>query len=237
LRGAVRLTVDGASFVLEGATRWPNASAFADRVPVLTTIWWEPAAAKRRLLVDRRGADGSGNSRSHDAHRPDASFVQVNTAAAELLHDRVVSVVTAHEPRVIVDAYAGSGSTAIALAKRGARVTAIELDPVAARWVAAHLPDGSRSIVGRVEEELPRTLPADIVVLNPPRAGVDERVTALLRSAIPATPIVYVSCNPATLARDVMRLPAHRVASIASFDMFPQTAHVETVCELIPEVA
>jgi tRNA/tmRNA/rRNA uracil-C5-methylase (TrmA/RlmC/RlmD family) len=58
-----------------------------------------------------------------------------------------------------------------------------------------------------------------------------------LRTAAPATPIVYVSCNPATLARDVLRLPAHRIASLVSFDMFPQTSHVETVCELVPEVA
>jgi 23S rRNA (uracil1939-C5)-methyltransferase len=66
---------------------------------------------------------------------------------------------------------------------------------------------------------------------------VDERVTDVLRGATPATPIVYVSCNPATLARDVLRLPSHRVSSLTSFDMFPQTAHVETVCELVPEVA
>jgi tRNA/tmRNA/rRNA uracil-C5-methylase (TrmA/RlmC/RlmD family) len=48
---------------------------------------------------------------------------------------------------------------------------------------------------------------------------------------------VYVSCNPATLARDVARMPAWRVADVRAFDMFPQTAHVETVCELVPEAA
>lgn len=237
LRAAVRLTADGASFVLEGATRWPNASALVDRVPQLTTVWWEPAGAKRRLLVDRRAADTAGGAAEGAASRPDASFVQVNTAAAALLRDRVVSLVAARDPRLVVDAYAGSGSTAIALAELGARVTAIELDAIAARWVAAQLPAGSRSIVGRVEDALPGALPADVVVLNPPRSGVDERVAETLRTAAPATPIVYVSCNPATLARDVLRLPAHRIASLVSFDMFPQTSHVETVCELVPEVA
>jgi tRNA/tmRNA/rRNA uracil-C5-methylase (TrmA/RlmC/RlmD family) len=49
--------------------------------------------------------------------------------------------------------------------------------------------------------------------------------------------IVYVSCNPATLARDLSRLPRWRIASLQAFDMFPQTAHVETVCELTPEAA
>ena len=49
--------------------------------------------------------------------------------------------------------------------------------------------------------------------------------------------IAYISCNPATLARDIARLPGYRIASVAAFDMFPQTAHVETVCELVPEAA
>jgi tRNA/tmRNA/rRNA uracil-C5-methylase (TrmA/RlmC/RlmD family) len=49
--------------------------------------------------------------------------------------------------------------------------------------------------------------------------------------------IAYVSCNPAPLARDVARMPGYRIASLVPFDMFPQTAHVETVCELVPEAA
>jgi len=65
---------------------------------------------------------------------------------------------------------------------------------------------------------------------------VDERVAATLQS-VPPRAIVYVSCNPATLARDVQRLPGFRIATLTSFDMFPQTAHVETVCELVPEAA
>ena len=80
-------------------------------------------------------------------------------------------------------------------------------------------------------------LPADVVILNPPRTGVDERVTGTLAVTASSRAVVYVSCNPATLARDVQRLPRHRIASLASFDMFPQTAHVETVCELVPEDA
>jgi 23S rRNA (uracil1939-C5)-methyltransferase len=63
-------------------------------------------------------------------------------------------------------------------------------------------------------------------------------VTAALTAATPALrAIVYVSCDPATLARDVSRLKGWKVARITAFDMFPQTAHVETVCELVPEDA
>ena len=147
-------------------------------------------------------------------------------------------MVSAYAPQKIVDAYSGSGETAIEFARAGAKVTAIELDSDAARWCALHLPEGSVSVRGRVEEALPRALPADAVVLNPPRAGTDRAVTEILEQ-LPNKPrvIAYVSCNPATLARDIARMPGYRIASLVPFDMFPQTAHVETVCELVPDAA
>jgi len=234
LRGAVRLTEGGASFVLEGGSHWPTVEAFADRVPAVRTIWWEAAGGRRRLLSDRRTEPGSAAAGA--VRSPDASFVQVNPAAATLLHDRVISLVLTHTPATVVDAYAGAGATAIALAERGVVVTAIELDVEAGRWVAAHLPIGSRTVIARVEDALAAALPADVVLLNPPRAGIDERVTSALRN-VPPRAVVYVSCNPATLARDIQRLSGFRIASVASFDMFPQTAHVETVCELVREAA
>jgi 23S rRNA (uracil1939-C5)-methyltransferase len=135
----------------------------------------------------------------------------------------------------VIDAYAGGGDTAIPLAADGVAVTAIELDRDAVTGFAGRLVPPSRAIVGRVEDHLSRALPADVVILNPPRAGVDARVTTALESATaPPRAIVYVSCDPATLARDVARLPRYRVADVRAFDMFPQTAHVETVCELVP---
>ena len=120
------------------------------------------------------------------------------------------------------------------------RVTAIELDRDAARYAGERLPEGSRSIAGAVEARLDSALPADVVVVNPPRGGLDPRVPALLEVAAsgalgePPRGLLYVSCNPATLARDLGRLPSWRLRSAEAFDMFPQTAHVETVCELVP---
>ena len=76
------------------------------------------------------------------------------------------------------------------------------------------------------------------MLLNPPRTGVDERVTSTLesrRSEVRA--LFYVSCDPATLARDLARLPGYRLVGVRGYDMFPQTAHVETLCELVPEAA
>jgi 23S rRNA (uracil1939-C5)-methyltransferase len=89
-----------------------------------------------------------------------------------------------------------------------------------------------------VEDVLAGALPADVVLLNPPRTGVHEQVSVALQSAeSPPRALIYVSCDPATLARDLSRMPRYRVVGLEAFDMFPQTAHVETVCELVPEAA
>jgi 23S rRNA (uracil1939-C5)-methyltransferase len=69
------------------------------------------------------------------------------------------------------------------------------------------------------------------VITNPPRTGMDERVTAALERLAPSR-IVYISCDPATLARDLTRMPGFRLTRAVAFDLFPQTAHVETVARL-----
>jgi len=225
LRGAVRLLGERsarAAFVLEGARRWSAHGEFFARAPSLAALWWVPDGGTRRLLHDRRETRGPG-----------ASFAQVNPEVAERLAAFVIAAAMAHTPATVVDAYAGSGEVAAALAGRGVRVTAIELDPEASAWSATRLPAGSHTVRARVEDALDGALPADVVLLNPPRAGVDARVTARLDAARDVRAIIYVSCDPATLARDVARLPAWRIARLTAFDMFPQTAHVETVCEFV----
>lgn len=152
-----------------------------------------------------------------------------------MLHAYVVDRALRYAPATAVDAYAGTGATAALLAERGVRVTAIEADRDAAAVARERLPRGARVEVGRVEDILGAVPPADVVLLNPPRGGLAATVTAMLGRMLPAPrAILYVSCDPATLARDVARLPGYRVARVDCFDMFPQTAHVETVCELVP---
>jgi 23S rRNA (uracil1939-C5)-methyltransferase len=225
LRGAVRLVGEReATFVLEGGAEWATVEAFAAAVPSLVGIWWQPERQRRRVVHERsRAAAG-------------ASFEQVNAEVADALRAHVLDRAAQHRPATVIDAYAGSGATAIPLARAGARVTAIELDRDAAAVCREGLPAGSQSLAGRVEALLPAALPADLVLLNPPRTGVDAAVTSALESARPRA-ILYTSCNPATLARDVARLPGFRIATLVGFDMFPQTAHVETVCELVRESA
>jgi SAM-dependent methyltransferases related to tRNA (uracil-5-)-methyltransferase len=230
LRGSIRLTDDGLVFVLVGGARWPNAPDFFESIPTLAVVWWENEEGARKLIGDRRPP--------RSLQPPSASFGQINPAVAGDLRQHVIRLVSSYSPTSVADAYSGTGETAIAFAEAGAKVTAIELDNDASRWCALRLPEGSVSMRARVEEALPSVMPVEAVVLNPPRTGVDARVTEILQNA-DAKPkvVVYVSCNPATLARDIARLPAYRVVSLVPFDMFPQTAHVESVCELVPNAA
>ena len=231
LRGAVRLLDSGFSFSLEGGRSWPARDRFCAAVPTMSELWWAPEGQSRRLVQSHAAKDQAG-----------ASFTQVNSGVALALREWVLTLAARSQPATAIDAYAGTGDIAVGLAKQGSRVTAIEIDRDAARLCAGRLPKGSRAVAGAVEDHLAEALPADLVILNPPRAGVHERVTSLLAQAAADTgsepaaakSIIYVSCNPATLARDVRRLVGFRVRSIRGFDMFPQTAHVETVCELTP---
>jgi 23S rRNA (uracil1939-C5)-methyltransferase len=231
LRAAVRLLPGGFSFTVEGALKWEAHELFFAAIPTLSELWWQPQGKSRRLLRTRSAGEQAG-----------ASFAQVNSGVAAELRDWVLTLAIAGKPQTAVDAYAGSGDFAAALAERGVRVTAIERDRDAARVSATRLPEGSRIIAAPVEDALADALPADVLILNPPRAGLHARVPPLLspstengrdRGPSPRT-VIYISCNPATLARDLRRIGGYRVKSLRGFDMFPQTAHVETVCELVP---
>jgi 23S rRNA (uracil1939-C5)-methyltransferase len=225
LRGSIRITSGGPTLLMMGGESWAARDQFSAAVPSVSAVWWEPADDKpRRLLYDRR-----------PARAPSASFAQVNAGMAEILAGYVLDRARHLSPRTAVDAYAGAGEGAAALSDAGVAVTAIELDPDASEWSSSILRSPSRAVQGRVEDILPDALPADLVILNPPRAGVDERVTQTLEAnASRIRGLIYVSCNPATLARDIARLPSYGIESVRAFDMFPQTAHVETVCVLRP---
>ena len=226
LRVAVRLLPGGAAVVVEGGGAWPNADRLFRASPSVVELWWKPDHGRMRRLHARDDSHGG------------ASFVQVNARVAERLREHVLERVRSHAPSRVIDAYAGAGGTALPLVSQGTTVIAIELDTEAVARFRDRMPAPSEAIVGRVEDHLEAALPADVVLLNPPRAGVDARVTALLEGVrIAPRAVIYVSCDPATLARDLARMPRYRLAALRAYDMFPQTAHVETVCELVPEAA
>ena len=227
LRGTVRWLGDNAALAITGGTTWTATlvTALEQACPTLAVAYWSPEGAGRRVMWDNRPKPAA----------PPLSFSQVNPAVATELQTDVVRHALAHSPRTAIDAYSGVGQTAQALARSGVVVTAIEMDREAAEWAGQQLTPPSQIIARRVEHAIPRALPADVVVLNPPRAGIDASVARALNASTPLPrAIVYVSCDPATLARDVARLSHYAVTHVAPYDMFPQTAHVETLCELVP---
>ena len=228
LRVTLRLLhAGGLALTVEGGSQWKQNAidALVAAVPSLHAIWWIREDEVRSLRFDRRTVQEAG-----------ASFAQVNPALAELLRTYVIAQVEALHPDAVVDAYAGSGALSARLLRPGRRVTAIELDAEASAVAGAalHSDPLSRVLTGRVEHLLPYGLPASVVVLNPPRAGVDAVVPQLIDADTSGvTRVVYVSCDPATLARDLARLGiGWRLTAVEAFDMFPQTAHVETVCTI-----
>lgn len=235
LRGSVRLTAEGAVFTLYGSDEWTEfaAKAFMDACPTIVALYWQPEDADRVLVVDRRRTAS-----------PDASFTQVNPEVAANLADYVESLVLAtdsasssHDIRTVTEGYAGNGDLALRLSAHGVAVRAIELDKDAAAWSKERLSYPSASIQGRVEDKIGSCLPSDIVILNPPRGGLHDNVPVILeRHASKIKKFIYISCDPATFARDLSRLPSFGIKSSRAFDMFPQTSHVETVWELVPSL-
>ena len=227
LRVAVRLLDHGAAVVVEGGRTWREPERLLEAAPSVTEVWWRAEGGRTRLLA-RRGADSASG----------ASFAQVNAGVADRLRGHVLALARQHHPGKVIDAYAGLGATTLPLAADGCEVTAIELDRDAAAHLRSRLRAPSTVIAGRVEDHIARALPADVVLLNPPRGGLDARVTSALQDVVRApNAVLYTSCDPATLGRDLARLSRFRLASVRAYDMFPQTAHVETVCELVPEAA
>lgn len=248
--GEANSSVAEIAVVVEGGDRWSAtaARAIGEGVPGCRGIWWTPAGQGAQLLWDRdrrTAAQHADVGQGVEVMEPSsdlavaASFVQVNAELAEQMHAFVFGSVLAESPARVIDGYAGAGRLAIALDQAGVQVVAIERDDRACRHAAARLGAASRVLSGTVEARLAEALPADVIVLNPPRAGCDasvcERLVDVVASASPPRALVYVSCDPATLARDVKRLRGWRVVSTTCFDLFPQTAHVETVCLLRPE--
>jgi 23S rRNA (uracil1939-C5)-methyltransferase len=166
------------------------------------------------------------------------SFFQVNTRMAEVLLGLVEQFLAPRPDDVLLDAYGGVGLFGLSLADRVAHLIEIEESATAledARHNARDLPSGRVEFhAGRVEDVLPRLeSPISLAVVDPPRTGMAQRAVDALVSKAPRV-IVYVSCDPATLARDARRLTdaGYRVTDIQPVDLFPQTYHIECVTRL-----
>jgi 23S rRNA (uracil1939-C5)-methyltransferase len=222
----LRLERGGARHILvKGAEpAWPDASRLVDvmraRLPDVS-VWWQPP-------------DGAARVIGESVAFPATVFEQVNPAMGDRARAWVVAALGDVTGRAGWDLYAGIGETSRMLLERGARVESVEWDARAVR-LAESLTAGGDAFAahaGRVEEVAGTLRPPDFVITNPPRTGMDARMVETI-VASPARTLAYISCDPATLARDLRGLGGGwRLTDLKAFDLFPQTAHVETVAVL-----
>ena len=171
-----------------------------------------------------------------DLHLRPQSFFQTNTHVAIGLYNQVAAWVDAVEASNLWDLYCGVGGFALYCAGPTRRVTGVEVSEQAiesAKVSAAELGIDSRFLSGDATEFAEANLAAstgverpDCVIVNPPRRGIGARLSAALENS-GVEHIVYSSCNPVTLAKDLARMPAYEVAQARIFDMFPHTKHLE----------
>ena len=164
------------------------------------------------------------------------SFFQVNTVGAAALVEIVAAYADPQPGDVLLDAYCGAGLFALALAELAGEVIGVESSPSACEDFEFNAGDQTNISLheGAVEQVLPALRSegqrVDIVVLDPPRSGAGPEVIRELAALGPRR-MIYVSCDPATLARDAVHLAAagYRLVEAQPVDLFPQTFHVETV--------
>ena len=177
--------------------------------------------------------------RDHRFRVSPESFIQVNQGMVDTLYGLVIDAVPEAASSHVIDAYAGIGMMATILASAGARVTCIENNrsSVTMGMLNAELNQVAHFVkfeLGAVEDVLAPILSksgADTVILDPPRAGCENSVSAFLALSGPPR-LIYVSCEPSTLARDLRILAAsgpYRIKSLHGVDMFAHTHHLETV--------
>jgi 23S rRNA (uracil1939-C5)-methyltransferase len=166
-----------------------------------------------------------------------ASFFQVNPLQAEKLYLKALEVADVRPDETVLDAYCGVGTLSLIFARRAKEVIGVEC--VSAAIIDAeenarrnHIQNVS-FICSPAEELIHKLPPADILLLNPPRKGCDPLFLEGVKKLSPKK-IIYISCDPATLARDlkILQTYGYKVDLVQPFDMFPQTSHVECVAKL-----
>jgi 23S rRNA (uracil1939-C5)-methyltransferase len=218
------------------------AQAVGERVPALkgAELVAEGRPGELPSTIAQWGADSLAYRAAGFDYRVDhGAFFQVNRFLVDALVERVAA---GHQGELAWDLFAGVGLFARRLAAGFARVVAVESAPASTLALAANLKGTAGTSVRsttldflRQNRKSQRPGPAvpDLIVVDPPRTGLGPEITALL-AEVAASALVYVSCDPATLARDLRALlgSGYAIQSITLADLFPQTFHLETVVQL-----
>lgn len=233
---------------------FPLLDMLADRFPQITSLQYIVNTKLNdsysdQTVVTYRGSDhieemmrGYNGGKSLKFIINPKSFYQTNSAQAQRLYTFVAELADLQASDTLYDLYTGTGTIALFLADKCRQVVGIEYveEAIADAKVNARLNgfDNTRFYAGDMaqvftEEFIAANGRPDVVVTDPPRAGMHEKVVAQLLATAPRK-IVYVSCNPATQARDLQMLSnRYEVQRIQPVDMFPHTQHVENIAELV----
>lgn len=170
------------------------------------------------------------------------SFFQVNPIQTEVLYGKALEYANLTGNEEVFDAYCGTGTITLFLSQKAKKVYGVEIIPQAIdnAWINAkeNKVENVEFFVGESEVVIPdlinKGVKADVVVVDPPRKGCDKKLLDAITN-IDAKKIVYVSCDPSTLGRDLQVLEenGHKTLEVQPVDMFPNTAHIENVALLI----
>jgi len=224
------------------------AQALLERVPGLVSVVQNINPAQTNVVLGSKSRVLAGRDSTTDsigdlsfAISP-VSFFQVNPAQTEVLYSKALEYAGLTGTETVFDLYCGIGTISLFLARQAQTVVGIEVvpDAIADARENARLNqvDNVRFVCGDATVEMPRLAgegtTADVIVVDPPRKGCDEPVLHAMAAMQPRR-MVYVSCNPASLARDLGILSGlgYRTATVQPVDMFPHTAHVECCALLV----
>lgn len=214
--------------------------------PAVTTVVQNINTERSNVILGKRTKILAGPGVIHDRigevefALSAQSFYQVNPIQTRKLYETALHYANLSGTELVWDLYCGIGTISLFLAKKAKAVRGVEIVPQAIadakRNAARNGIDNAVFFVGKAEEILPREYgrtgeQADVIVVDPPRKGCDERCLRTMRKMEPKR-IVYVSCDSATLARDLKYLLAdggYVLTDVQPVDMFPQTGHVETI--------
>ena len=169
------------------------------------------------------------------------SFFQVNPVQTEVLYNKALEYANLNGDEVVFDAYCGTGTISLFLSQSAKKVYGVEIISQAIENAKVNAKinniDNAEFFVGKSEEIIPRLIDngivPDVIVVDPPRKGCDLKLLDALGKAMPKR-IVYVSCDPSTLARDLKYLEnrGYKTIEVQPVDMFPMTKHIETVVKI-----
>ena len=224
------------------------ASILEENIPGFKTLVLNVNKAKTNVILGKENKVIYGNGKINDYigdlvfEISPLSFFQVNPIQTEVLYNKALEYAELKENDTVFDIYCGIGTISLFLAQKATKVYGIEIveDAIKDAKINAKLNNlnNVEFYVGKAEEVVPKMYSegktANVVMVDPPRKGCDEKVLDTIVSMQPDR-VVYVSCNPSTLARDLAYLDerGYKCVEIQPVDMFPHTMHVECVAKIV----